>query len=63
MDENGDIRAKLADALAKLEVLQGANHVGLPFERQMEAKMYFLRREIAEYQSTLECPDLLLGVS
>lgn len=58
MDGNGDLRAKLADALAKLEILQSANHIGLPFERQMEAKMYVLRREIAEYQSTIERPGV-----
>jgi hypothetical protein len=60
MDENGDIRAKLADALAKVEILQSANHIGLPFERQMEAKLYILRRQIAEYRSILEWLPLLL---
>jgi hypothetical protein len=58
MDENGDIRASLADALAKVEILQSANHIGLPFERQMEAKLYLLRHQIAEYQSILECSNL-----
>jgi len=61
MNGNRDIWAKLADAQARLRVLQTANHIGLPFELQTEAKIYILRRQIAEYQSILatECSNLL----
>ena len=50
-----EIRAKLAEAQEMLEALQsGKLHIGRPFEGRTEAKMFDLRRKIAEYQSILD---------
>jgi hypothetical protein len=55
ISDDDDIRAKLADAQAMLEALESGNlHIGRPFEGRTEAKMYDLRRKIAEYQSILD---------
>jgi ATP phosphoribosyltransferase len=55
---NDEIRAKLVEAQEMLEAMQsGKLHIGLPFEGRTEAKIYDLRRQIAEYQSILDKCD------
>jgi hypothetical protein len=50
-----DIETKLAEAREMLEGLQsGVLHIGQPFEGRTDAKIYDLRRQIAEYQSILD---------
>jgi hypothetical protein len=52
---NDDIEAKLIEAQEMLAALEGGNlHIGRPFEGRTEAKMYDLRRKIAEYQAILD---------
>ncbi len=54
MSGKDEISARLAEAQEMLESLQTGNlHIGAPFEGRTEAKMYDLRRQIAEYQSIL----------
>jgi hypothetical protein len=55
MSWNDEIKAKLVEAEEMLEALQSGNlHIGRPFEGRTEAKIYDLRRQIAEYQSILD---------
>jgi hypothetical protein len=53
-----EIKAKLAEAQGHLEALQdGHLHIGHPSEHRTEAKIYDLRRQIAEYESILQKRD------
>jgi hypothetical protein len=55
MSGDDEIRAKLVEAQEMLEALQSGNlHIDHPFEGRTEAKIYDLRRQIAEYQSILD---------
>lgn len=50
-----DIEAKLAEAQEWLRSLEAGNlHIGGPFEGRTEAKIFDLKRQIAEYESILE---------
>ena len=53
-----EIETKLAEAQAHLEGLQSGHlHIGGPFDGRNDAKIYDLRRQIAEYQAIIDRRD------
>lgn len=53
-----NVEAKLVEAKRFLEALEsGKVHIGAPFEGRTEAKVYDLRRQIAECEAILDKND------
>lgn len=54
-DSDEAIKAKIAEAQDFLEGLEGGTlHIGAPYERRTEARIYDLKLKIAMYQSILD---------